>query len=107
VDDDSRKWCVGNVEENSREGVDGEQDNQSRDDTSERGAHTGFRFDGRSRERTSRWISSEKGPEDVRDSDGDQFLQTAKRFNKNWTCSWELAFTDLGRVDGITIDTAE
>lgn len=86
VDDDCCKTGIGNVEEDCLEKVDGEKDEDARNDTGQRRADTSFRLDGRPGEGASSRVGAEEGTKDVGDADSDKLLR------------W---------VDGVIVDAAE
>lgn len=54
MDDDGGERSIGDVEEDGRKGVKGEEDNNAGDQTSERSANASLRLDGRAREGAGR-----------------------------------------------------
>lgn len=86
MNDDCREGAVRDVVEDGREEVDCEEDHDSSDDTGEWSADTGLGLDGCAGERSSGWVPTEEGSDDVGDADRDHFL---------------------GRVDGVVVDAAE
>lgn len=75
VNDDSTQGRLWNVKEDRRQGVDRKQHDDRSDDACERGAHTGFRFDGCAREGPSCGVSSQEWSKEVRNTDSHQFLR--------------------------------
>jgi len=75
VNDDCCKSGVGNVEKDSRQGVDGEEDNHRGDDTSERGSNTGLGLDGGTGERTSRWETTQERCQKVGHTNSNKLLR--------------------------------
>ena len=63
VNDDGGQGCIRNVEKDSREKIDGKKDDNAGNDASKRRAHACFRFDGGSRERSSRGVATKEGTE--------------------------------------------
>ena len=86
VNDDCRKRSVGNVEEHCRERIDGQENNNSSDYTSEWSSNTSLGLDGSTRERTGGRICTEERPENICDTNGNHLL---------------------GRVNDIVVDTTK
>lgn len=86
VDDDGREGSVGDVEEDSSQGIEGKEHNDGGDDTSEGSADTSLGLDSSSREGASGRVSTEEGSEQVGDTNSDKLLRG---------------------VDDVVVDTAE
>jgi len=86
VDDDGRKTGGRDVEEDGRQGVQRQKDDDSGEDTSEGRPDTGLRLDRSPGERAGGRVPAEERPEDVGETNGDEFL---------------------GRVDDVVVDAAK
>lgn len=75
MNDDGRQRRTRNVEEDSRKGVDGEENDDGGDNTSQGRSDTGLGLDGSSAERSGRRVATQEGSKEVRDTDGDHLLR--------------------------------
>lgn len=75
VDDNGRERRVGDVEENSRKGIDGKEDDHSSEDTTERSSNSSLGGDSSTGERTSNWVSTEEWAKHIGGTNGDEFLR--------------------------------
>lgn len=86
VDDNCREGAVRDVVEDGCKEVDCEENDDPGNDTSEWGTDTSLGLDSCARERSSGWVSTEEGADDVGDTDCNHFLR---------------------RVDGVIVDATE
>lgn len=75
MNDDGSESRIWNVEEEGRKSVDGEEDDEGGDETSEGSAYTGLGLDSSTGEGTGSRVSTEEGTDQVGDSDGDELLR--------------------------------
>jgi hypothetical protein len=86
VDDEGREAGRRDVEENGRQGVQGQEHDDGGEDTGEGSADTSLGLDGRAREGASGRVAAEEGTKDVGKANGDELL---------------------GGVDDVVVDAAE
>ena len=86
MDNDSGQGGVRDIPEHGREGVDGEKDNNSCDDTGERSSHASLGLNRCSGERSGSRVRSKEGTQAIANTDGDQLL---------------------GRINRVVVDTSE
>lgn len=75
VDDDGCKSGGRDIEEDRSQSIQGQEDDDRSEDTSERGTDTCFRLDSGSRERAGGRVGAKEWTNNIRKSDGDEFLR--------------------------------
>lgn len=74
MDDDGCQSGRRDIEEDSRQRVQGQKDDDRSEDTGKRSANTCFRLYGGTGERPGSRVSAQEWPDHVREADGDKFL---------------------------------